>query len=381
MNTVLNSRGSVPEGLGGSHPVGLCKFTVCRDDSIYEAWPDVAIARGERLVCVFNECTHHANREYTRIVSVLSDDRGRTWSSKIPVTEPMTKQKESDPHWNCPRITAMADGSLVVIVDLVGGANEGNSPESIQSNWLYRSFDRGETWTGPCRTPAIGIVPDRLVVLQHGKHRGRWILSSHRFITLEEGAQCWMQRLWYSDDQGKSWSAPVTIARSDQYKLCEGCILELSDGALVCFLRENSFTGMDAFKAISRDGGETWDGLYRLPTPGCHRPVAGLLKSGKVMITYRYLPGGKGGWGVWTQNLFALLTDEAGCLETDRNQTATRVLPIDYDRSQKADTGYSGWVQFPDGEIYIVNYILDDAPLAYIRGYSLYEDAFVVEAD
>jgi sialidase-1 len=28
-------------------------------------------------------------------------------------------------------------------------------------------------------------------------------------------------------------------------------------------------------------------------------------------------------------------------------------------------------VQFPDGEIYIVNYILDDAPKAQIRGYSL----------
>jgi sialidase-1 len=46
-------------------------------------------------------------------------------------------------------------------------------------------------------------------------------------------------------------------------------------------------------------------------------------------------------------------------------------MPVDYDRSPDSDTGYTGWVQFDDGEIYIVNYIMDDAPKAQIRGYSL----------
>ena len=42
-------------------------------------------------------------------------------------------------------------------------------------------------------------------------------------------------------------------------------------------------------------------------------------------------------------------------------------MPVDFDRSPVADLGYSGWVQFEDGEIYIVNYIVDDAPKAQIR--------------
>ena len=47
-------------------------------------------------------------------------------------------------------------------------------------------------------------------------------------------------------------------------------------------------------------------------------------------------------------------------------------MPLDYDRNAKPDTGYTGWVQFDDGEIYVVNYIKDDADKAYIRGYSFY---------
>ncbi len=46
------------------------------------------------------------------------------------------------------------------------------------------------------------------------------------------------------------------------------------------------------------------------------------------------------------------------------NRDYTRILPIDFDRSLRSDLGYSGCVRFDDGEIYIVNYILDDWPRA-----------------
>ena len=44
------------------------KFTVSNDPAIYEAWPDVALTDSGKLVCVFSECTHHGNRDYTRIM-------------------------------------------------------------------------------------------------------------------------------------------------------------------------------------------------------------------------------------------------------------------------------------------------------------------------
>ena len=57
------------------------KFVVSRDDSIYEAWPDVALCDSGRLVCVFSECDHHGDRNNARIAYVTSDNRGRFWSA------------------------------------------------------------------------------------------------------------------------------------------------------------------------------------------------------------------------------------------------------------------------------------------------------------
>ena len=46
-----------------------------------------------------------------------------------------------------------------------------------------------------------------------------------------------------------------------------------------------------------------------------------------------------------------------------------RFCVLDNDRSVAADSGYSGWAQMADGDLYVVNYITDDAPRAFIRGY------------
>jgi sialidase-1 len=225
-------------------------------------------------------------------------------------------------------------------------------------------------WEGPHLTPVVGIVPDQVVELRQGTRAGRWLLAAHTVIK-ENGERLWLERCWYSDDQGQRWRGPQVIAAAPGLQLCEGSIVELPGGELVCFLRENSGQGLDAFKCISLDGGLTWEGPFEMPIPACHRPVAGVLHNGLVLVTHRYMQGGKGWVGWWTQNFFAALTDVESCLAHTREQAHTRILPVDFDRHLESDTGYSGWVQFPDGEIYVVNYILDDAPKAQIRGYSL----------
>jgi sialidase-1 len=353
-------------------------FTVSRDDEIYEAFPDVALTPSGRLVCVFEECTHHSDRSYTRIVRTTSDDRGRTWTPKEPLTEPLRGDPAHEPYWNCPRVSTLSDGRLAAVADRVVGRREVGRAE--QSNWLWFSRDDGETWDGPHATPVEGIVPDRLVETRHGEHAGRWILSAH-FVGGDIDDPVWQEQCWVSDDAGASWDGPNIIVAEPRLKLCEGSVVELPGGEQVCFMRENSFEGLDAYKSISRDGGVTWDGPVRFPLPACHRPVAGMLSSGKVLITHRFMQGGKGWVGWWTQNLFAALTDVESCLAANRAGAHTRILPLDFDRSPESDTGYSGWVQFPDGEIYVVNYILDDAPLGQIRGYALSEDDFLIPPD
>ncbi len=343
------------------------KFTVSRDDSVYEAFPDVALAADGRLVCVFAECTHHGDRSWTRLALSDSTDRGRTWTPKRPFTAPTNGK----PYWNCARITALRDGRLAIIADSVG-ADEGTKEFHLLENHLYLSSDHGRTWSKPRLLPAQGIVPDRLLELADG----RWLISCH---VAHPVTGFLMQRLWHSADQGVTWHGPVTVAEKAGLNLCEVSILPVDHQTLVALLRENSWQGWDCYKAISRDGGLTWGEPVALPIPACHRPVAGWLADGRVLITCRFMQGGKGWGGWWTQNTFAVLTDRESILAHSRGEAHTRILPLDFDRSPLSDTGYTGWVQFPDGEIYVVNYIMDDAPKAQIRGYALTTADFVIE--
>lgn len=340
------------------------RFTVSRDDNIYEAWPDVVLTRGGKLICVFSECNHHGDRSYTRIVFTESTDRGRTWSPKKPLSE----GTKGYPYWNCARISKLNDDRLVVACDKIYGKGESGG-----INYLWFADAEGENWDGPFETPVKGIVPDKLRELS----TGRWILATHDKSVKHEYLE---QSLWYSDDKGRSWTGPITVASKEGLHLCEASILPLPDGTLVAFMRENSGEGRDCQKAVSHDNGESWEGPYRAPLPGCHRPVAGLLQSGKILITYRFMQGGKGWLGTWTQNFFAALTDVESAKARERKEQWARIMPIDFDRSPVSDLGYSGWVQFDDGEIYVVNYIVDDAPKAQIRGYSLSEQDFILES-
>jgi len=239
-------------------------------------------------------------------------------------------------------------------------------------NLLFFSSDEGESWSEPVLLPAQGIVPDKLLELADG----RWIYSCHH---KDADLEYLVQRLWYSDDRGATWSHPVIVGRQEGLHLCETSILPLDDNTLVAFLRENSMQGWDCYKTLSFDRGEHWSEPIRFPLPGCHRPVAGFLQSGKILITHRFIQGGKGWVGNWTQNTFATLTDRESALAIRRGLAHTRILPLDFDRSPESDTGYTGWVQFDDGEIYVVNYILDDAPKGQIRGYSLTLEDFLIE--
>ena len=344
----------------------MIKYIVSRDDSVYEAFPDVALTASDRLVCVFAECKHHADRSYTRIMVTDSTDRGRTWSLKRPLTE----GTRGLPFYNCPRITQLRDGRLVVVVDKLFSAERSANPDDCR-NYLYFSTDEGLSWSEAVEIPVLGIVPDKLLELASG----RWIVAAH-YQDLEFGYLT--QRLWFSDDQGQSWSEPIIVGRKKGLNLCEVSILPVKDDTLVAFMRENSAKGWDCYKVLSSDGGLSWGVPVPFPLPGCHRPVAGWLKDGNALITHRFMQGGLGWTGWWTQNFFAALTDKASVLALQRNATHTRILPVDFDRSSASDTGYSGWVQFDDGEIYIVNYIVDDAPKGQIRGYALGMDDFIL---
>ncbi len=341
------------------------KFTISRDDSVYEAFPDVVLTPKGKLLCMFTEMTHHGDRSYTRVVYCTSQDRGRTWSGKNYLSESTLGTGYS---YDCVRMSYLPDGRLSVVCNRGSRPQEGKAPQApVIVLWLGDA--EGTQWEGPFDTPAYGIVPDRIVTTR----TGRLLLSAH-YPDAETGKLA--QQLWYSDDNLRTWQGPVVVGKDPQLNLCEVSIVQHPQGPLVALMRENSGKGYDCYKAISRDDGESWEPLHTMPLPGCHRPTAGFLQSGNVLVTYRFMQGGKGWLGFWTQNMFAALTSSQSLLRSQRDEQWSRIMPLDYDRSPVSDLGYTGWVQFPDGEIYVVSYIVDDAPKAQIRGYSLRESDF-----
>ena len=332
------------------------KFIVSNDKSIYEAWPDVVQTDSGKLICVFSECEHHCNRENARIVLSTSMDKGRTWSGKIPLTEKGT----TDCYYNNAQISKLNDGSLVIVCDKVY-----KNENSFADVFMWRGDSEGENWRGPVQLPVRGIVPDKVTQLKSG----RIIVAAH-FINND--TKKLEQYMWYSDDGMNTWSECITVASDPRYNLCEASMVECGDGTLVCFMRENSFMGYDCMKAISTDGGKSWGEVHNFALPGCHRPKAGFLKDGRLFLTYRFMHAG---W--MPQNTFVSVFDEATAKETEKQKQYTRIIPLEYDAHPQPDGGYTGWTQFEDGDIYIVNYIKDDEDKAYIRGYNINPEEFV----
>jgi sialidase-1 len=345
--------------------MAIQKFLISNDVELYEAWPDVTLTNNGKMVAVFTECTHHKDRSYSRIMLTESCDRGRTWTPKHPLTE---GTRNLPYHYNCARITKISDGRLVITLDRVLHGRE-DDPEKSRV-FLFFSDDNGDSWSEGIATPLHGIVPDRLIELDNG----RWIIAAH----YAEGNKL-VETMLYSDDQGASWSKEIVVARSENLKLCEVCMLPLGGGKIVAFLRENSLKGYDCKKVLSYDNGESWSEVIDFPICGCHRPTAGFLKNGQVFITFRFMQGGGGEIWERAQNFMGYLTNLKSVESTKREGATGRIIPIDHDRSPFADLGYSGWVEFEDGEIYIVSYIVDDAyDKGQIRGYSLKLSDFVL---
>ena len=353
--------------------MAIKKYSISNDPELYEAWPDVVLTNSGKLICVFSECLHHINRDYTRIMLTESLDRGRTWSKKHPLTEGTAGL---DYYYNCPRIRQLKSGKIVITIDRLPQVKDRNGRfielENEAEIYLFTSDDDGHSWSDIIPTPVKGIVPDRITELDNG----RLIISAQ----MRSKANKLAQYMHYSDDGGKSWSQRITIAEDDRYNLCEVSILPLGNGKLAAFMRENSGFNIECQKSLSYDNGESWTPVIDFPVPYCHRPTAGFLNNGQILITCRMRHGGKSGWGIAAQNTIAALTDTDSVLSLQRNGAWTRVLPLDYDRSPVADTGYTGHVQFSDGEIYVVNYIVDDAiDKGQIRGYSLNLNDFILE--
>lgn len=392
----------------------MIKFTLSRNDHIYECFPDLALTPAGTLVCIYRECLGHAPFPFSRIAVRRSLDGGKNWHARDILTECVVEAQVVEAHrawlpddalagyaetraritedWqigatiNCPRLLCLADGTLLLIADI--------TRQGQVVNKAWRSRDGGATWTAPedLRTEYYGYVPS-LTQLRDGR-----ILLGLNIPAQDENAG-----VCFSNDQGMTWSKMTLITRNEDMQLDEASYVELDDGIIVGFgrniiaERQHPLGGI-GLKVISRDGGKTWDGPFQTRLLGLEgRPKVGRLASGEICMTYRLdLPNELLALRVMTQEnakrekpgnplerapmpdkevapQFQLLKGQG--LASDCSE---RTIILDCDRSVHRDSGYSGWVQLPSGDILVVDYINDDAPLAHIRGYLVNRSDYIL---
>ncbi len=189
---------------------------------------------------------------------------------------------------------------------------------------------------------------------------GKIILGGDKFDELNK---VFMHQAYISSDSGFFWEGPIEVASSSKLLLNEGTYVELDNGLIVCYIREDK-ERICAYKAISKDEGKTWEGPYPTHLLSCRgRPHAGLLRSGEVAITY--------GFGLAPRQLTLHVEMQSTAADPNCVEKTNRRFFIDHDRSIHPDAAYSGWVQLPSGDLYVVQYITDDAPMAYICSYQI----------
>ena len=348
--------------------------TIARDDDIYEAFPGICQLPTGKLLCIYRESDVHV-ASTSRTMLIESHDRGRTWINKRPF-DVRRSFAEDRSVWNAPRIGLLPDGRLVANFDAFvfpDEAGDWNWPHhrTCYQTFLWFSEDEGQTWSERRSTEIEGECPDKLRVLTDD----HWLMAIGRWSIRFPGAM--RVDAAHSFDAGRTWPLSALVGDQEGIQHDEPSVVPLPDRRLLCVMRENEHIKRPSHYSLSDDAGSTWSPPRRTPFYA-DRPAAGVLESGRILVTYRNVepaPGERtmkvgshpGTWG-WLGDL-AGLQGSGG---------ESRSLRLQHDGcNEPGEYGYSGWVQFEDGEIFCAYHHRDEAPKSYIRGCWFREQDFV----
>jgi sialidase-1 len=209
------------------------------------------------------------------LVVKRSTDGGRTWGPMRLVAE-----GGGDTHGNPAPVVDAATGRILLATTRNPGQGAGNCPMPCERiPYLQHSDDDGLTWSAP-RDISDHVRPESWngwyatgplhgIQLTRGRNAGRLVFSvnaeswSDGRVTHNHGA------LAYSDDGGETWrlgaldSWPVAADGTFRQRPSEMAIAELGDGAVYVNSREQDGTDLGHRNAaVSRDGGETFEGPF-----------------------------------------------------------------------------------------------------------------------
>ena len=221
----------------------MIKSVLFREDNVYKAFPDLVECGDGTWVCVYRESLGHTARPFGRIACHLSSDGGRTWSEKAVVDE--VTDPETEGRLNNPRLLALDGSELLIICDLLPRLEPEHHPDS--EILIYRSTDSGRTWSERASTGIRGHICPCIFRTKAGEI----IIGADRVGPGDDRDVVWLHNAFTSTDGGWTWGPAIHVCSDPELWLNEGTYVELDDGTLVCYLREDLQRSI-GHKAISQ---------------------------------------------------------------------------------------------------------------------------------
>lgn len=208
-------------------------------------------------------------------------------------------------HNGFPGAIRLASGRIV-IVWRSGSKHEGGTSGVIKGT---HSDDDGQTWSSPVTVlseSGIDLRDPALSLLSDG----RIAMSLFRYNGSSLGVNA-----SYSSNDGATWTTPAPIPFSNTaWSACSGPLAEPTPGTLLAFSygRDTGDTYTSIRYVTSTDNGATWGGETLLldgetDTTKYEEPFPGVLADGRLMVDVRQ---GYSGTALWRRRLIRSLAGE-----------------------------------------------------------------------
>lgn len=327
----------------------LTHTIISKDDGRYRSFPDVARAADGTLIVVFRDADKHVADECSLMIS-RSYDNGASFSEAVLLDAVCG---------HMPRITTFSDGRLVMIDDGAPPNQEIGRRRYIQTR-LFVSEDNGKSFRASVLSPGTlrdipdcpTFAPDRIMPLSENE----WIVMAQVRLGRFEFKHSFANFIYRTEDGGKNWHVEEICACDLSRRLTEPSMFRLSDGRLMGVYRDNFLNNRSAWNIGSADGHDFGE-LHDAPIFG-HRPTAGLLSDGRMLVIYRKVdnPCGTAAW-LGTVDEF-MNGDKSGEFMI---RPAENGIPW-------CDVGYNGWVEIAPGVVFAVYHHADKSGKSYICG-------------
>ena len=216
-------------------------------------------------------------------------------------------------------------------------------------SWIFYTYDRGKTWTGPVNFPMLGqkAIAARTDYIVNGKRDAMVFVTAAKpngregrplCARTRDGGLHWEMLSWIAPDPGEGFSIMPSSVRLSTTEILTTVRHEDS-------LRHGP-NWIDAY--VSKDNGATWNFLSRpAPTTGeksGNPPSMVRLKDGRIAITY--------GHRAQPYNIRARVSSDNG--KTWGNEIVLR------DGGGAWDIGYTRTAERPDGKLVTAYYWVND---------------------